>query len=299
MPRMNTVTKEWYTKTNHLITYDRKFMKCSPGMLMGMLNAASTTLGVIPSNYRMNNDTMKVNCLSSDDSMTKYLASDEQNNVHCIAKNKQNLSLAGINLSPDKTLFFVEGFCEYTSWYLNGGFVSQFGTEIPSIRSQGKNPGDDLYFCAKSTSVSLQTLTINHLGASAKVRLGVKSIKDVWRLPIEGSNPRENISLSVQMIEDGGSNLWNCVNCHLNQYVMKERLTSTQKEKEYLLRIINPDKPFSGEVEEEMVYSKEKGTLDLEKVETPRTIFNFVKRSNRTFKGDMKEKQAEKEKLPI
>lgn len=207
------------------------------------------------------------------------------------------MSLAGINLSPDKTFFFVEGFGEYTSWYLNGGFVSQFGTEIPSIRPQGKNPGDDLYFCAKSTSVSLQTLAINHLGASAKLRLGVKSIRDVWRLPIEGSNPRENISLVVQMIEDGGLNLWNCVNCHLNQYVMKERLSTTPEEKDYLLRIINPDNPFSGEVEEEMVYSKEKGTLDLERVETPRTIFNFVKRSNRTFKGELKGKQADKEKM--
>lgn len=96
------------------------------------------------------------------------------------------------------------------------------------------------------------------------------------------------------MIEDTGANLWNCVNCHLNQYVMKER--NYAEEKEYLLRVINPDNPFSGEVEEQKVYSKEKGTLDLEKVETPRTIFNFVKRSNRTFKGDMKEIQAEKEK---
>lgn len=125
----------------------------------------------------------------------------------------------------------------------------------------------------------------------------MKSIKDVWRLPIEGSNPRQNVSLFVQMIEDGGSNLWNCVNCHLNQYAMKERMIKTEEEKKYLLRIINPDNPFSGEVEEEMIYSKEKGTLDLEKVETPRTIFNSVKRWNRTFKGNMKETQADKEKM--
>lgn len=46
--KMNDITKDWYLKTRHLITSDRKFMKCSPGMLMGMLNAASTILGVIP-----------------------------------------------------------------------------------------------------------------------------------------------------------------------------------------------------------------------------------------------------------
>lgn len=53
--KMNQATKDWYLKIKHLITEDRKFIRCSPGMLMGMLNAASTTLGVIPSNYRMNN----------------------------------------------------------------------------------------------------------------------------------------------------------------------------------------------------------------------------------------------------
>lgn len=142
--KMNSVTKEWYLKVKHLITENRKFIRCSPGILMGIVNAASTTLGIIPSNYRMNNDKIKVICMrSSDDSMTKYLASDKKNNIECISRNKQNLSLAGINLSPDKTFFFVEGFGEYTSWYLNGGFVSQFGTEIPSIRPQGKNPDDD------------------------------------------------------------------------------------------------------------------------------------------------------------
>lgn len=298
MDKMNSTTREWYGKVKHLISEDRKFIRCSPGMLMGMLNAASTTLGMIPANYRMDNTVMKVICMrSSDDSMTKYMSKDGPSNIQCISQNKQNLSLAGINLSPDKTFFFMEGFGEYTSWYLNGGFVSQFGTEIPSIRPQGKNPGDDLFFCAKSTSVSFQTLTINHLGASAKLRLGTKAIKDVWRLPATGSNPRENVSLEVQMIEDGGRSLWNCVNCHINQYVSKERLVKTIEEKNYLLRIINPDNPFSGEIEEEMTYSKKKGTLDIELVETPRMIFNFVKKSNRTFKGEMKESQAEKEKM--
>lgn len=71
--KMNTITKEWYLKIRHLITEDRKFIRCSPGMLMGMLNAASTTLGIIPSNYKMINNKMKVICMrSSDDSMTKY-----------------------------------------------------------------------------------------------------------------------------------------------------------------------------------------------------------------------------------
>lgn len=152
-----------------------------------MLNAASTTPGMIPSNYKMNNDKVKDICMrSSDDSMTKYLACDKKSNIECIANNKQNLSLASINLSLDKTFLFVDGFGEYTSWYLNVGFVSQFGTEIPSIRLQGKNPGDDFYFCANSTVVLLHTLTINHLGASAKLRLGLSPPKMFGRFLLKG-----------------------------------------------------------------------------------------------------------------
>lgn len=70
----------------------------------------------------------------------------------------------------------------HTSWYIDGKFVSQYGTEVPSIRPQGKTPYDDLYAIAKGTATLQQTLVINAMGATARLRLGISSCKRVWRL---------------------------------------------------------------------------------------------------------------------
>lgn len=43
IPMMSAETKEWYEEIKDKITEDRKYFKASPGMLMGMLNAGSTT----------------------------------------------------------------------------------------------------------------------------------------------------------------------------------------------------------------------------------------------------------------
>lgn len=157
-----------------------------------------------------------------------------------------------------------EGIAEYTSWYIDGKFVSQYGTEIPSIRPQGKNPYDDLYAIAKGTSTLIQTLVINHLGATARLRIGIEACKRVWRLPIHATNPRKNVSLRVQLIEDGGDNLWNCTNCHLNEIAMKRRLAKTEEEVSYLYRITNPENPFCDPITEELTFSKEHGCLTIE-----------------------------------
>lgn len=88
--------------------------RASPGMLMGMLNAGSTTLGLITQNYPMDPLLMKVMTLrSSDDSMSTYLAETSQGLRECVNKTIKNMGLAGINLSPDKSFFFREGFGEY------------------------------------------------------------------------------------------------------------------------------------------------------------------------------------------
>ncbi|CAH0730581.1 unnamed protein product, partial [Brenthis ino] len=105
LEKMNEFTREWYLKVRDYITDNWKFLRSSPGMLIGMLNAASTTLGMLPANYKMDENIMRVVCMrSSDDSMTKYLSVDRQSNRDCIALNKLNLSLIGINLSPENSL---------------------------------------------------------------------------------------------------------------------------------------------------------------------------------------------------
>lgn len=104
--------------------------------------------------------------------MSVNLACDKTHLVKCLERNRRNLEIAGINLSTKNTIMFAEGLGEYTSWYMDTDFISQFGVETAALRPQGKNPYDDLYFGAKSTTVALQTLYINDIGASARLRLG-------------------------------------------------------------------------------------------------------------------------------
>lgn len=49
--RMNTRTREWFTKA--LLFLDGKYLRSSQGMLMGMHNAASTTVGLAAANWQV------------------------------------------------------------------------------------------------------------------------------------------------------------------------------------------------------------------------------------------------------
>ncbi|CAB3222419.1 unnamed protein product [Arctia plantaginis] len=77
---------------------------------------------------------------------------------------------------------------------------------------------------------------------------------------------------------------------------MKKRLISTDEEKKYIYKIINPDNLFCDSINEEMTYSKEHGCLTVDSIETPNCIFRYCKRSNRSFRGKNNKIQAEKEK---
>lgn len=288
-------TQRWYNEVKHLLVGNRKYLLSSPGMLMGMLNAGSTTLGLLPSNYRMNPQNMCVVTLrSSDDSMTKYIAATRELNEICISKHRQNLELIGINLSKDKTFYFRAGFGEYTSWYMDESFVAQFGVETASLKPEGINPADDFYAVARQTATSLQTLTINHIGAEAKLRLGLEGVRRLWRIN-KNYSKRRNISPEVQLLSDGGMNIWNVANCHLQEIPLKERYCKTEEEQNYLLKCQNPNNPFSEQPREELTYSKEHGCLQLMEIEVPRTIFHFLKMSNRSVNKDESKKRAEEE----
>lgn len=168
VPKMSQFTREWYLDVQNKITPDRQFLYASPVMLMGMLNAGSTTLGLLAQNYKIDTMVMKVmNLRSSDDSMSTYLADDSKNLKKCVDRCILNLEMIGINMSLDKS-FFREGLGEYASWYMEDTFVSQFGEETSALRPQGKIPNDDMYSVAKGTSTALSTFSINALRASAR-----------------------------------------------------------------------------------------------------------------------------------
>lgn len=176
---MNEKTRTWYNKLKNNNRRPQVFHVKSRnvnGNVERSKHDSRTTTHELPDEEKQHEG----GCMrSSDDSTTKYLSNSAENNKLCVIRNKQNLSLIGINLSPDKTFFLPEGIAEYTSWYIDGKFVSQYGTEVPSIRPQGKSPYDDLYAIAKGTSTLLQTLVINPLGATARIRIGVSACKKV------------------------------------------------------------------------------------------------------------------------
>lgn len=194
-------------------------------MLMGMLNAGSKTLGLITQNYKINLMNMKVMTLrSSDNSMSTYLADTSHGLRDCVDKTIENMSLTGINLSPDKSFFFREGFGEYTSWYMEDKFVFQFGVEI-SHRSQGKNPKDDMYSIAKGTATSISAPNINPLGASARLRISIDNVRRFWRI-VRNPDKREGISDNVlHIISHEGRPLWTPMNCHSDDIVLREKHT--------------------------------------------------------------------------
>lgn len=118
-----------------------------------------------------------------------------------------------------------------------------------------------------------------------KLRVGVDNVRRLWRTEFKPGK-RPNKSGKVQVMSDEGLCLWDQSNCHLEESSHKEHFVVTEEEKEYLLRIRNPNNPFHGDTGEKVKYSVERGCLMLGEVDTPRTAFHFIKRSNRTLKGN-------------
>lgn len=106
---------------------------------MGIHNALSTIVGLAAVMYRHDPlNSFVVTLRSSDDSMTLYLSDKSENIGHVVEFERKCLKLLGINLSAAKTIIFNKGYGEFTSWYQDGPFISQYGVETSTIRPQGR-----------------------------------------------------------------------------------------------------------------------------------------------------------------
>nr|QRW42568.1 MAG: polymerase PB1 [Astopletus virus] len=297
LERVNANSKGWFEEILPL-RYGNNYINAPGGMLMGMHNALSTTFGLLAAGHDLPMGGAVNTLRSSDDSMTMFTAPDTQTMEHLIGKDRENLRAIGINLSSKKTLYFQGGFGEYTSWYQDSNLVSQYGTETSKLRPGGNNPPDDFYTIAKSTSVSLMGLESNPIGAEARIRLGIENVRSLYRIKrrLDEEEDEDNVSCKVRVLSDGGLNPWNATNCHLEETCLKEKAASTEIEKMYLLKIRDPRNPFSGEPKEDITWSKEAGTLVLDLVDTPRTMFHYVKRANASVKNVKGKTHAEVEK---
>nr|BEJ26072.1 polymerase basic 1 [Aedes orthomyxo-like virus 2] len=279
--QFNEHTQGWLSRAVHL-RYGNNYIRAPGGMLMGMMNALSTTYGLVCVGWQKPMLGNIYTLRSSDDSMTIYTGIDVDTVRVLMVRERINLKLTGINLSDKKTAYYRLGVGEFTSWYQDGILVSQYGAEATRIRPMGINPPDDFYNVAKSTSVSLMNLESNHLGAEAKIRIGIANVRSLYRIKVRDPHG-DGIRNEIRVLSDGGSNLWNSTNCHLEETSMKERLAVQDNERDYFLRIRNPDNPFNSDPTEETTYDRDSGCLTVDKIDTPRTIFHYIKRANATI----------------
>uniref|UniRef100_W8CDN0 RNA-directed RNA polymerase catalytic subunit n=1 Tax=Ceratitis capitata TaxID=7213 RepID=W8CDN0_CERCA len=287
---LNCRTYEWFSKVK---LSDMNYIEASPGFLMGMLNAASTTVGLLPSNY-ISIDNAKIKTLrSSDDSMSVYVGGDSKSLISVIFTNYLMCKKIGINMSTKKTLFFREGFGEYTSWYQDGEFVGQSGTETASIRPGGMNPQEDFNNIAIQTAVLMRTHIINAFGAAQRLLLGVNNVRRLYRIK---SKEDSELSSYVRFLADGGKIPWTIETLLIDESTIRYSHCKTDQDFSYFYKIMDPNNPFVQPPEDNYMYSRDTGTLVKTSYEVPLNIYNYVRKSNYTINNQTSLLEAEKEK---
>ncbi|UPT53756.1 MAG: polymerase PB1 [Bactrocera correcta orthomyxo-like virus isolate Bz] len=290
LDELNLQTRTWYSQVK---ISGKNYIEASPGFLMGMLNAASTTIGLLPSNF-INIPSAKIQTLrSSDDSMTVYVAKDSKTLLNLLVQNYICCKLVGINMSTKKTIFFPEGYGEFTSWYQDKDFVGQSGTETSSLRPSGTNPQEDFNNVAIQTAVSMRTHTINFMGALQKLMIGIINVRSLYNIEVK---EREELTHGVTFLADGGLNPWNLTNLLIDESTIRESKLKTDKDKSYFYKIMSPTNPFVQPVEESYLYSRDQGSMVLTKYDAPTNVFNFIRRSNRTINNQTSKLEADREK---
>jgi len=291
--RFNENTRAWVERLRDRM--DQKYVQARPGMLMGMHNAAATTVSYAPCNYRQDSSSIMYKTLrSSDDSLSVISAKDSRSLVQAITTEYLCLKLVGLNIATSKSYWVSGSIGEYNSWYLDEGFSAQYGTETSAIRPQGVSPGDDFGSCAMSTSSALAQHCINPIGAQMRLIVGIDHIRRVWRIQ---RKEREGITSSVQFLGDGGINPWTSMSCGLEETSIRYSNCLTDQDSLYFWRCLNPRNPFNKEPVEELTFNKEKGIMTANDVETPRTVFHYALRHNRTFRGPLSLESADNMKM--
>lgn len=286
---LSSHNQKWFNKIKNLIDKE-DYLTASPGFLMGMLNAASTTVGLIPI-LGFEQELTRVKSLrSSDDSMTSFTANGGDELIKLIKTIYNIYRLFGINPSKEKTIIFPPGYGEFTSWYQDQVFIGQCGVETSSLKPEGINLQDDLNSSISSTLNLMRTYTINAFGAISRIGIAINNCKRLWNVK---PNPwLQEVNTEAIFIGDGGMNPWVIENLALDEATIRYHNISTEADRKYFMRVMNSQNPFSEAPEEELLFSKDIGTLVTAVRETPRNAFTFVKKSNRTNKTFMSEKDS-------
>lgn len=192
----------------------------SPGFLMGMMNACSTTMGLIAINGISINNTIIRSLRSSDDSMTVFVADSIRNLAGLISLVYSIYRFFGINPSKEKTILFPEGYGEYTSWFQDGDFVGQYGVETSSLKPVGANPQDDFNAVAANTLQLMRTQIINVFGALSRIVIGCDNVRKLWNIKKHRYSNLE-INEGLRFLADGGNNPWTIENLAVDEATLR------------------------------------------------------------------------------
>lgn len=289
---LNTKTQDWYSKISHYLEEDG-YVFSSPGFLMGMLNAASTTIGLLPVGHEQTIGNVVTTLRSSDDSMTVFSSPSIDDLVRSIEINRKSLKLIGINPSTSKSFLFKKGYGEYTSWYQDGEFIAQYGVETSSLKPKGNNAQDDFNDVAIGTAILMRNSTINKMGAISRILVGVDNVRRLWKIKV---NPhKRDLSKGVLFLADGGLCPWNLENLVIEEATIRYSLCKTKGDLEYFFKVMDPQNPFSDTPEEMLAWSKQTGSIVMSTIDTSRNVFCYVRRSNRTINNETSKLEAASE----
>lgn len=99
--RFNQSTQQWFSRCIPYMHGKTNYLQASSGMLMGMHNALSTTVGLAANMYGQDSlNAYMITLRSSDDSMTLYLAREPNLLDLCIEMERRSLKLLGIGYQP-------------------------------------------------------------------------------------------------------------------------------------------------------------------------------------------------------
>ncbi|ASR92124.1 polymerase PB1 [Araguari virus] len=289
---MNEKTKEWFEKAEKHIDKEG-YLHAPYGMLMGMLNAGSTTLALPATSWRLEEGMDCKTVRSSDDSMTIFSADSVPKLHRNINRFYDNLRLLGVNISHKKTRFFQAKFGEYTSAYQDGDFTAQFGVETAALRPEGNNPPDDFHSVASQTATSLRAGNMNFIGAQFRIGIGIDNVRRLYKIN-RVKNKRPGVRDEVVLLADGGPCPWNFSNCHLQEVPLKMRKAEgCEQSEKYLEIVMNPDNPFTADAAEITSFSRELNTLVDTALEIPRNLFHTLRRSNATQRSLLRKEDNE------
>lgn len=192
---------------------------------------------------------------------------------------------------------FPEFFAEYTSWYQDKEFVGQYGVETSSLKPMGKNPQDDFNSVASNTLQLMRTHIINVFGAITRLCVGVDNVGRLWNVKsARGMESKGKLSKGVVFLADGGKNPWTIESLASDESTLRYNNIISDKDREYFMKVMNPGNPFSEPAEEQLLYNKDVGIMVSTEDNTPRNVFCYIRRSNKTSKDTLSMNEAKIEK---